>query len=155
MTVPAAESVPTLEAPAHRRSKAHSESADEGKLRVGDSVPVFRDELPADILKNQLHLYVRTNERIGEKTSHLPALTPGRFNIRKIALPVCKKMAAPDAIEDEIVTVQPLWTVFHRNFADIYEPSAGLLVDKFRDHLRCTASKNAWSPAAFITAWVR
>ena len=130
MAVPEAESTPSIEVPAHRRATARSKAPDEGKLRFDDSVPVVRCELPADIPEDQLHLY----ERIGEKTNHLLAMTPGQFFVRKIVRPVYKKKATPEATEDEIVTAYPLWTIFHRSFADV-SLLAGLLVDKFRYHL--------------------
>ena len=130
MVVPETEPAPSIEVPAHRRIKARSAARDEGQLRFDDSVPVVRCELPADIPEDQLHLY----ERIGEKANCLLAMTPGQFFVRKIVRPVYKKKAAPEATEDEIVTAYPLWTVFHRSFADV-SLLAGLLVDKFRYHL--------------------
>ena len=130
--MPAAEAAPapSVEVPAHRRTRVRAEAPDEGKLRFDDSVPVVRYELPADIPEDELDQY----ERIGEKTNHLLAMTPGQFFVRKIVRPVYKKKAAPEAVEDEIVTAYPLWTVFHRSFADV-SLLAGLLVDKFRYHL--------------------
>jgi transposase len=130
MAVPEAEPAPSVEVPAHRRTKAQAEAPDEGKLRFDDSVPVVRCELPADIPEDQLDQY----ERIGEKINRLLAQTPGQFFVREIVRPVYKKKASPDAIEDEIVTAYPLSTVFHRSFADV-SLLAGILVDKFRYHL--------------------
>lgn len=130
MAVPQAGELSSIEVPAHRRTKAHATDRDEGDLRFDESVPVVRYELPADIPEDQLDQY----ERIGEKTNCLLAMTPGQFFVRKIVRPVYKKKAAPDATEDEIVTAYPLWTVFHRSFADV-SLLAGLLVDKFRYHL--------------------
>ena len=130
MDVPSTEEVPSVEIPAHRRAKTPAVRGDEGKLRFDDSVPVKRVELPADIPEDQLDQY----ERIGEKTNRLLAQTPGVYFIREIVRPVYKKKAAPDATEDEIVTAYPLWTVFHRSFADV-SLLACLLVDKFRYHL--------------------
>lgn len=130
MAVPEAEPAPSVEVPAHRRTKSRSDAPDEGKLRFDDSVPVVRCELPVDIPKDQLDQY----ERIGEKINRLLAQTPGQFFVREIVRPVYKKKVAADAIENEIVTAYPLWTVFHRSFADV-SLLAGLLVDKFRYHL--------------------
>ena len=125
-----ADPAPSVEVPAHHRTKAHDKASDEGHLRFDDSVPVVRYELPADIPEDELDQY----ERIGEKANHLLAMTPGVFFVRKVVRPVYKKKAAPEATEDEIVAAYPLWTVFHRSFADV-SLLAGLLVDKFRYHL--------------------
>ena len=129
--IPQTEEVPSVEVPAHqRRKRGYSGGGDEGDLRFDDSVPVQRVELPCGIADEDLGNYVK----IGEKTNRLLAQTPGVYFIKEIVRPVYKKKAATDAIEDEIVCALPLWTVFHRSFADV-SLLACLLVDKFRYHL--------------------
>jgi transposase len=130
MAVPEAPEAPSVEVPAHRRAKAHDAGRDEGDLRFDESVPVQRTVLPCGIPADDLENW----EQIGEKTNRLLAQTPGVYFIREIVRPVYKKKAGPEAVEDEIVTALPLWTVFSRSFADV-SLLAGLLVDKFRYHL--------------------
>jgi len=129
--VPQTEEVPSIEVPAHsRRPQGESGRGDEGDLRFDDSVPVLRVELPCGIADDQLDNY----EKIGQKTNRLLAQTPGVYFIKEIVRPVYKKKTSAEAIEDEIVCALPLWTVFHRSFADV-SLLACLLVDKFRYHL--------------------
>ncbi|MBU2503423.1 IS66 family transposase [bacterium] len=130
MAVSEAPEASAIEVPAHRRRVAHSGTPDEGDLRFDESVPVQRIELPCGIAEDEIENW----EKIGEKTDRLLAQTPGVYFIKEIVRPVYKKKAGGEAIEDEIVCALPLWTVFHRSFADV-SLLAGLLVDKFRYHL--------------------
>ena len=155
MAVPEVDPAPSVEVPAHRRTKARTEAPDEGKLRFDDSVPVVRHELPAGIPEEELDQY----ERIGEKTNRLLAQRPGSLYVLEMVRPVYKKKADPGAIEDVIIVADPPQTVFPRSFADV-SLLAGILVDKFRYHLplyrqhqRMTASGVHISRAT-LTNWV-
>ncbi len=121
---------PSVEVPAHRRTKARAEAPDEGTLRFDDSVPVVRTELPPDIPEEELDQY----EQIGEKTNRLLAQTPGQFFVHEYVRPVYKKKAGPEAIEDKIIVADPPRTIFQRSFADV-SLLAGIWMDKFRYHL--------------------
>lgn len=122
---------PAVEVPAHsRRPKAAGGGPDEGDWRFDDSVPVQRIELPSGIADDELDNW----DKIGEKTNRMLSQTPGVYFIKEIVRPVYKKKGPASATEDEIFCGPPLWTVFHRSFADV-SLLACLLVDKFRYHL--------------------